>query len=90
MPTGCQPCRFFRGSDPIQGEETGRKIDEKTKGIVEEQYSPLDLKGVFPSEHAKIKKGSHQVNQHFSFFKVGTPNKNHDMCFFGVGTKVGL
>lgn len=28
-----------------------------------------------------------QVNQHF--FEVGTPNKNHDMCFFGVGTKVG-
>ena len=47
---------FFRGSDPIQGEETGRKIDEKTKGIVEEQYSPLDLKGVFPSEHAKMER----------------------------------
>jgi len=56
VPTGCQPCRFLRGSDPIQGEETGRKIDEKTKGIVEEQYSPLDLKGVFPSEHAKMER----------------------------------
>ena len=46
----------FRGSDPSQGEETGRKIDEKTKGIVEEQYSPLDLKGVFPSEHGKMER----------------------------------
>ena len=34
----------------IRGEETGRKIDEKTKGIVEEQYSPLGPMKNYPSQ----------------------------------------